>query len=150
MKHHAHDRGYKPGHKHATVEVALRRALHLVHHSGIEGLNVDNRKGFRYNDQIKKGHIHFEWLQGWAATEVHGVSLTVEVDAQTMNLSTGLTRFRLRMQWAPIADTLAQRTTILELATRVNNLSARMEAELDGWFIINEETYEKHITGEAK
>ena len=148
-KPHAYQRGYKQGHKHASVETALSRVLYLIQHSGIEGLKVESRKGFRFQDQIKKGSLHFEWVHGWAATDVYTVSMTVDVDSHTANLNTGLVRLKVRMQWAPIANSLAQRTAILELATQVNSLSARVETLIDGDFILHEKTYDNYIKGNS-
>lgn len=134
------------GRGHATVQVALARVLEMVREAGIPGFEDDEK----FDECVQKmSTLHFRWRQGWSITQQFEVGMAVELHMTAPGagekLRRGLCGFAVRMKWPYDGQgSLATRTAVLDLATQVNKLSARIESELDGWFIIDESTYDEY------
>jgi len=124
----------REGRRHATVEVAFARVHEMVREAGIPGLQATSDTDPNF----------FEWRQGWQASHYFEVKLRVSIDPDAELALRGLVRFQTRVQWPSHGETLAVRSAILLLAGQVNALSARIEMELDGEFIIDEKRYDEH------
>ena len=131
------------GRSHATVSVAMARVLEIVREAGIPGFKNDEKF-----DEDAKGMktLHFKWQQGWSTTNSFEVTMAVEIHltgpGASEHFQQGLCQFKTRMQWPYDGQgNLATRTAVLDLATQVNKLSARILNELSGWFIIDEDCY---------
>lgn len=125
------------GRRHATVDVAMSRVLDLVRSAGIPGF-VEND---RFDDDIKRGSVHYKWHQGWNTTEDYEVTMRVEVDLTSpkADLDAALVPMAIRMQWPSDGrGDLATRTAMLDLMCAVNRLSARLLSEMRGLFILDE------------